>query len=976
MNNIKKFSLLIVLMFISSNLAFAQTVIKGIVLDVNNEAVIGGNVVIKGTTTGTLTDIDGSYTLETDQAPPFELEFSYLGYTTQVVKITQATTDLNITLAEEASMLNEVVISASRIEEKILESPVTVEKLDPVAIKQSASNDYYDELSKLKGVQVVSGSMTVTSINTRGFGGISNTRFVQLMDGMDNAAPLLNFPTGNIVGIDELDIQNVELVPGAASALYGPNAFNGILLMSSKNPFNSEGLSLKAKVGATVTSKFDKTDPMYNFGIRYAKAFGDKFAFKVNASYLGATDWYTNIYNQDRNTLKKYNLVKDELPPNYDGLNTYGDESQVLLPLGALGPLLAPAVAPTLAELAFGGDIDAAKQFILDNAKYLKPIDLRRTGFREEDLLDNQNATSIKADAAVYYRPGKDWELSYNYRFGSGDGVYQGSERYALRNFTQQFHKLEVGNKQLMVRSYISQTDDGDSYNQTALGAYTNETLLPTAPTAGFSGTPWAFTYAGNYVGLLMGASKFLNRTPDKLPSAIYDVAHEQAREAANEDLPEVGSPEWKAAVEKVRTGLFQRGGAGFIDNSRFIHTEATYDLTKLLKDKVSVLVGGNHRIYSLFTDGTVFNEDPEGTGTNKRIKINEFGAFIQASYKFWEDRIKLTASIRYDKNSNFKGQISPRGSVVASLGEKRNHNIRGSYQTGFRNPDSQAQYIFFPTTSILLGGTQENAERYKIYEGGSVTQSSYTNFINNYRSTGQLNLSLLDTTNLNYVKPEQLQAMEIGYKTAIGKLYIDWNFYFNIYKDFIAQTFVVGLNSSTHKGKTIYGIDSLLGGKTSSPQVWYAYTNLDSKAKSWGTAFGLSYKLDYNILVRANYSYMDYKIDETADPSDFAFNSPNHIFSLGVGSKDVKYGIGFDLSYRWQTKFMNYSSFANGEVPAFGSLDAMISYTIPKAYSQIKFGGTNLAGPDYNSAFGGPWIGRTIYLSYVLDGLFGKKKS
>jgi len=970
----KKMVLLLgIICFISS--AYAQTVIKGKVLDNNKEAVIGANVVVKGTTIGTTTDLDGNFELTTEQKPPFDIEISYLGYSTQSFAITQNVTDLNVSLAEESNMLNEVVISASRVEEKILESPVTVEKLDPVSIKQSSSADYYDELAKLKGVQVISGSLTVTSINTRGFGGISNTRFVQLMDWMDNAAPLLNFPTGNIVGIDELDIQNVELVPGAASALYGPNAFNGILLMNSKSPFYSEGLSIKAKIGATITNKFDKKDPMYNIGIRYAKTFKDKFGFKVNASYLGATDWYTNIYDKDRNTGITYYPSREDLPANFDGLNTYGDETQILLPLAQLGGLLAPNVAPTLADIAFGGDVNAATQYILDNAKYLKPLDLRRDGFKEEDLLDNQKATSLKADAGLYYRPGKDWEVSYMYRFGSGNGVYQGSERYALRNFTQQFQKLEINNKEFTIRTYMSQTHDGNSYNQTALGAYTNELLLPTAPTAGFSGTPWAFTYAGTYVGYLMAASKFLNTTPDQIPTLIIDLVTKISRDAANESLPEVGSPEWKSAVEKVRTGLFQRGGAGFIDDSRMFHTEAKYDLSKLLKNKVSVLIGGNHRLYSLFTDGTVFNEDPEGTGTNKRIKINEFGAYLQASYKFWEDRIKLTASIRYDKNSNFKGQISPRGSVVASLGEKRNHNLRASYQTGFRNPDSQAQYIYFPTTSILIGGTQENAERYKLYEGGAVTEASYNAMINKYRTTGVLDPSLLDTSYLNYIKPEQLQAMEIGYKTVVGKLYLDWNFYYNIYKDFIAQTFVRGLNSSSHKGTPLYGVDSLLVGKASNAQQWYAYTNLDDKATAWGTAIGLSYKFNYNILVRANYSYMDYKIADDADPSDFAFNSPNHIWSVGVGSKDVKHGIGFDISYRWQNKFYNYSSFANGEVPAFGTLDAMISYTIPKAYSQIKFGGTNLAGPDYNSTYGGPWIGRTIYLSYVVDGLFAKKK-
>ena len=73
--------------------------------------------------------------------------------------------------------------------------------------------------------------MTFQSVNTRGFATFANTRFVQLVDGMDNSTPALNFPIGNLVGMNEVDVQSVELLPGAASALYGANAFNGILFM-------------------------------------------------------------------------------------------------------------------------------------------------------------------------------------------------------------------------------------------------------------------------------------------------------------------------------------------------------------------------------------------------------------------------------------------------------------------------------------------------------------------------------------------------------------------------------------------------------------------------------------------------------------------------------------------------------------------------------------------------------------------------
>ena len=293
---------------------------------------------IKGTTEGTITDINGAFQLTTTLATPFKLVVTMVGMTTSEMDIDGNKDDLNVKLSEETSLLSGVVVAASRVEEKILESPVTIEKMDQKAIKASSSSDYYDDLSKLKGVQTINGSMTLTSINTRGFGGISNTRFVQLMDGMDNAAPLLNFPTGNIVGIGELDINNVELVPGAASALYGPNAFNGILLMNSKNPFENPGFSMQVKGGFSQADNNYGVKPMGSASMRLAHAFKNKntgkdfMAFKANFSIFQGTDWSANDYTTDRNLHTMNNVGQ----PNFDGMNTYGDENRIFVPYGAV----------------------------------------------------------------------------------------------------------------------------------------------------------------------------------------------------------------------------------------------------------------------------------------------------------------------------------------------------------------------------------------------------------------------------------------------------------------------------------------------------------------------------------------------------------------------------------------------------------------------------------------------------------------
>jgi outer membrane receptor protein involved in Fe transport len=146
-------------------------------------------------------------------------------------------------------MGQEIVVSASRVEESVMKSPVSVEKMDIRGIKETPAASFYDGLSNIKGIDMTSQGLLFKSINMRGFGATGNPRTVQMIDGMDNSAPGLNFPVDNIVGMPELDVESVEILPGAASALYGPNALQGLILMNSKSPFLYQGFSATVKGG-------------------------------------------------------------------------------------------------------------------------------------------------------------------------------------------------------------------------------------------------------------------------------------------------------------------------------------------------------------------------------------------------------------------------------------------------------------------------------------------------------------------------------------------------------------------------------------------------------------------------------------------------------------------------------------------------------------------------------------------------------
>jgi len=903
-----------VFILISASFSIAQTSISGKVTDgASGEPIAGVNIVVKGTVLGTISNTVGEFSLNAKDTPPLTLVFSFIGYASQEVNITEASTnDLSVQLLEQTLLGQEVVVSASRFEENILKSPVTIEKMDLLAIKEVATPDFYDGLANVKGVSTNSGSLNLTSINTRGFATIANTRFVQWVDGMDTQAPLLNFPTGTIMGLGELDAESMELIPGAASALYGPNAFNGILIMQSKSPFEYQGLSAQVKQGIT-DSDAGGTHPLGQYTLRYAKAFKNKFAFKVNFSYMTATDWLGNDYKTDRNSPES--TIDLSANSNFDGLNKYGDETPVPVPIGG----------------TFG------------------TLDLRRTGLREEDLLESRDAKTIKGDVALHYRITDKIEVLYNYRYGGGSSIYQGTEKYVLRDFNQQFHKIEFRGDNFFVRGYLSATDAGDSYNLSALGGFANEAFSPTP-------SKWAPEYAQTYVLATQGYVQ-------GVPAGNPEAAHAAARQYADRVVPLPGTQAFTDTINAVRKRFFQRNppGASFYDNSKLKHVEFNYNFMNQI-DWMELQIGGNYRQYDLFSNGTIFNEDPEEGLNFRNITINEFGAYAQAAKTIGEV-LKLTASLRFDKNENFDGQLSPRIAAVYTAGQ--NHNIRASFQTGFRNPDTQAQFIYFPATGgTLLGSAEANAERYGVHNGGAYTQTSY----NEFRATGGTldpvsgapvggDASKLKISNFDYVQPEQLKSFEVGYKGVFGgNLLIDLNAYFTTYTNFIGGDIVASKVGTTHQGKPI------AAGTLFSP-----YTNSKEDVKSKGVGLGLTYSLPRNFKVMGSWNYADFTAEE--GPEFRAnFNTPKNKFTIGIANRKIVKNMGFNVNYRWQHDFLWESTYGTWLVPAYAVVDAQINYKIAPIKTMLKIGGTNIGGGDYRTNLGSPFIGQQYYISLTFD--------
>ncbi len=661
----KSYNAFIVLFFICvlSGFALAQTVIKGTVTDENEGPLPGANIVVEGKFIGTSTDVDGIFYLKTDLQPPFNLHISMVGFASQTVEITEAETTLSIVLKEESFLSDAVVVSASRVEESFMRAPVTVEKVDQLALKQTPSATFYDGLADLREVNLIANSMIFKGATGRGFGDMHNPGLIQLIDGVDNAG-IANgsFALGNMVGISDIDVANVEFLPGASSALYGPNAFSGVLFINSKSPFDYQGLSVEAKSGVS-SSAYSGSAPLYGINLRYAKAY-DRFAYKVALSHFQARDWVAHNFTDKEG--------KPANAPDFNGVNIYGDEVATTLNLDDLAGL----PAGTLGSIRVG-----------------------RTGYKEEELYDYDPARSTKMNVSLRYRLSDDLEASYDYRIGTGRSIYQGSNRYALDNLLVQYHKLELKGDNFFVRGYTQSEDAGDSHDIVFTGWNINRQWK--------SDKQWFTDYATTYIGASLPAAY----GGLGLPS---DQAHALARQKADVGRYEPGSAEFNAALKKVKSTKDFRIGSGFTSKSGYTNFEGMYDFSNMLSF-IDLQVGGNYRSYGVNTEGTIYSDATEP------ISIYEYGVYAQASAEIIEDELRLTGSLRLDGHKNFEDRLSPR--IAAVYTPIPNHNFRASYQSGFNNPIIESQYINLNLgAAVLLGGTQDNMDRTglgRIYERG-----------------------------------------------------------------------------------------------------------------------------------------------------------------------------------------------------------------------------------------------------------------
>ncbi|MDQ2770896.1 MAG: TonB-dependent receptor [Bacteroidota bacterium] len=827
--------------------------------------------------------------------------------------------------------LTEVVVSASRVEESFLQSPVTVEKLNARALRLTPAPSFFDAIEHLKGVQMITPSLAFRVINARGFTNTTNVRFAQLVDGVDNQAPHIGGPIGNILGPTDLDIASVEIVPGTAAALYGLNAINGLANFQTKNPFSSAGLSVLQKTGvnhladpASGARLFSETS------LRYAKVLNPKLAFKLNGSYLRGYDWVA----QDGTDINPNGNAGTGLlgadNPARDPISSYGNESS------------------DRSTLTLGG----------------KSYQVARTGYAETAVADYYLRT-LKGDMGLYYHPRAGTELAYTYRVAGFDNIYQRSNRFQLAGYSLQQHALSLSTPVVQARAYLTRENTGQSYNLRSAAENIDRGYKPDATWNRDYTTAWnAATQAGQPVA----------------------EAHATARAAADAGRPQPGTPAFAESLARVQSINNWDVGAALRVRATLLHAETQVNLAEALRRaghalpaRFDLLAGADHRTYIVLPDGNYFiNPNPGRDPLADNLLYSKTGGFVQAGARLWQEKIRLTATLRADKNDYFALKLNPRFTAVYSPGQQA--NFRLSYQSGYRFPSlfegfsnvNSGQVKRIGGLRVMSDGVFENSYLRTSIDAFTAANAAYINANTPAGATPAQqqairsqaiaqNQGLLAKNPYTYLRPEHISSLELGYKAALlpgGRLLVDVDFYYNAYRDFIAQV-------EAYVPKTLNpdSAASYLSSKATQKR-YRLWTNARSQVYNFGGSAGLRYELPGGYLAGANTTYTRLARTDNGDGLEDGFNTPRWAYNLSLANEHALGRLGFGLNYRWQQGYYSQTFLVDGNVPAYSTLDAQLTYAVPAPDLRFKLGASNLLNQYYVSYLGGPSVGGLYYLA------------
>lgn len=921
----------ITLIFMTFLLLFSQAVdaqvtISGVIKD-KSEVLIGASVFAPATGAGTITDVRGRFELNVEANQPFNIEFSYAGYAPQTIEIDPSIgdqTNLSIIMEVSSVNLNPIVVGASRFEERVLEAPVTIYKMSSKELLSNGQLSAYEAISNIMGIWSMGSSVALPSYNTRGFSDPGNFRFKQQIDGVDMTNPI-GLSIAGTMGASDLDISSIEVIPGASSALYGSDAFNGVLRMYTKSPFDFPGFSAQSKVGVTSQSVAG-TNALYEQDIRFAHLFNEKLAFKVDVSYRSIYDWLGDDQSaliparqfNDREAFES--LDRDD--PNgwlrFNGVHVVGDEFG-----NGIGTIPFPVdlVGPDGEVLSLGAN------------------QLARSGIAEKDLFTNADFANnrienFRGNFSLHYRFDDDWEASYTYKHSVSDWLIRSSVTFPQFDYLQRMHLFQLRGQDLNFRVYQHKLDN-------FRGSWSAPNAADAVQQAIRPNELWVEDFKSRYAetGNLRDARIFADRfMPGGTEFSKEDFETALGATTNNTDF----------SGRNSITGII---GSQTNDFSNYINADLDYDFSRYVP--FQLLAGANYRRFNIDSDGTFYNDGPNGFG--EPIVVNQVGLYVQASEYLMNERLKLTLALRYDDNQDYKANWSPRVATVYQLDNNKKHFLRGSFQTGFRNPSIQEGFFRLQLTAAFtnIGSAQRSLDNYV-----HVTPSGERVTMNEIIEQ--------DGRGFTAVQPERNTTFELGYKglSLNDRLLIDINGYFTQYTDFIIRPVMVFRPG------------------TPDFQLFAIRQNREEAVESYGIGLNLDYKIAPKLRVGVNYNWNDFdssdfepsnpdiddELEKEAFLRELQFNTPEH--RLGIFLSGTRMGpgerLGFSLAWKYSTEYHYFANFGENLIPSINMTDASISLALPEIDAVVKLGGNNIFQQEYTYIYGGPPTGAIYYLSFL----------
>jgi iron complex outermembrane receptor protein len=889
-----------------------QTVIRGIVKDATTgDPIDYASISVPGTSSFTHSNFEGAFELKIVTPLPCSLRVSLIGYKEVLLTVTNEK-KINIYLEEEIFQLSDIDVVESRLLEEEKKDPQSRVSYDRLAILANPTSEVMSGLGTQPGLITSSPSLAFKVLNTRGFNSAAPVRMLQIIDGVDNQSPGLNFSLGNFLGVSELDLLRVDVIVGASGPFYGPNAFNGVISMKTMDPFIHKGLNVSIKAAER---------NLLEGGLRYADAFqnrngDDWLAFKLNLYGLKARDWEADNYDPiTASPVDQFN------PGRYNAVNIYGDEY-------------------SLDVTQFPYDYPGLGHFY-------------RTGYKETDLVD-YGTYNLKGNLGFHFRlqPQKGVaspEIVASAATSKGTTVFQGDNRFSLRDIQFSQYRLELRKAdKYFLRSYYTHENARNSYDP----FFTALKLLQSSK----DNRTWSNDYTRYWQSVIIsrippGNSDWLNEHQDSLR-----IWHEET--AAYADQKHLYNPTWTQdklipgteSFQKAFEDITQRlnneeAGTKFYDKSSLFHVQGEYVWSpRFLMD---LTIGGNYRLYMPDSKGTIFH-DTAGT----RIINHETGWYVGARKGLLKDqKLVLTATLRVDKNKNFSWIQTPALSLVYE--PLKETFLRVSFSSALRNPTLSDQYMYLNVGPATLAGHIGQVD-------SLITLASFDEF----RHT--LMLNKLVYFNIPALRPEKVKSIDIGVRSQLGKrIYIDAGYFRNWYRDFLG--YLLGITSDFEPPPFPIPFNTI---------VYRYSANSESQVTTEGFTAGVNYYPSPVLSISGNYSYNLLRKTVADDPIIPAFNTPRHMYNIGVSVSSIQNfkarwikNISCSANYKWVEGYQfEGSPQFTGFIPSYGIVDAQVSYHLKQHHTTIKVGASNILDNRHYETYGGPAIGRMAYVQVRYD--------